>query len=228
MRLPLNIIKGFSADKASRILRERTKNGPYTNLANFLTRMNFVDVTKNDLRLLTEGGALDDFGYSRNTCLSQIDNLDLYKNYSLIEEDNFLSPIAIEEIKDNNEYRIRREIELIGLALSDNPLRFIADKLKDEGFTPISQMSETYPKVYGYIKVVKTIKTKKGDQMAFVTLSDYDNEIDITVFPAIYAKHFNDLVSNRIIGVKGTYQIRDEKAQIVANDIIVLEEQHDE
>lgn len=228
MRLPMNIIKGFSADKASRIIRERTANGPYTDLANFLTRMNFIEVTKNDLRLLCEGGALDEFGYSRNTMLNQVDNLDLYKNYSINAEDNFLSPIAIDEVKDDKAHKIKREIELIGLAISDNPLHYIEDKLKHDGFTRIASLNEKYPKIYGYIKVVKLIKTRNGDQMAFITLSDYDNEIDVTVFPNIFSKYFNSLSANKIIGVKGNYQIRDERPQIVANEIIVLEEQQDE
>jgi DNA polymerase III alpha subunit len=64
--------------------------------------------------------------------------------------------------------------------------------------------------------------------MAFITLSDYDNEIDVTVFPNIFSKYFNSLSANKIIGVKGNYQIRDERPQIVANEIIVLEEQQDE
>lgn len=224
LRLPLSIIKGISNDKAQRLLNEREKNGKYLSLANFLTRMNFVDLSKNDLRLLCEAGALDAFKHTRNTCLAQIDNLDLYKNYGLGDEQNYLAPIEIEVIADDQKYRIAREVELIGLALSDNPLKYIDEVMKKQGFSKIINLNQNHPKIYGYIKAVKTIKTKKGDQMAFLTLSDYENEIDVTLFPNIYARYFNQLDTNRIIAITGLYQVREQKPQIVANEIVILEE----
>ena len=186
--------------------------------------MNFVDLSKHDLRLLCEVGALDTFKHTRNTCLAQIDNLDLYKNYGLGDEQNYLAPIEIEVIADDQKYRIAREVELIGLALSDNPLKYIDEVMKKQGFSKIINLNQNHPKIYGYIKAVKTIKTKKGDQMAFLTLSDYENEIDVTLFPNIYARYFNQLDTNRIIAITGLYQVREQKPQIVANEIVILEE----
>ena len=72
-------------------------------------------------------------------------------------------------------------------------------------------MDEASPRIYGYIKAIKQIKTKKGDQMAFVTLNDYQDEIDITLFPETYARHFKDLNENAMIGVTGRFQIRDDR-----------------
>jgi DNA polymerase III alpha subunit len=61
--------------------------------------------------------------------------------------------------------------------------------------------------------------------MAFLTLSDYENEIDVTIFPNIYASYFDLLAVNKMIGVIGQYQIREDKAQILANVILNLEDQ---
>ena len=225
LRLPLNMIKGFSHDKALRFIREREKNGKYLSLENFLTRANFIDVTKNDIRLLIEAGALDEFNHSRATMLRQLENLDYYKNYSFDGEQSFLTPIVIDEIDDNFKVKISREIELIGLALSDNPLKYVNRQITANQLTNIAHINQANPRIYGYVKAIKSIKTKKGDQMAFLTLSDYENEIEVTIFPNIYASYFDLLAVNKMIGVIGQYQIREDKAQILANVILNLEDQ---
>ncbi len=85
-------------------------------------------------------------------------------------------------------------------------------------------MNQAQPRIYGYIKTLKTIKTRSGDQMAFVTLSDYETDIDITLFPTTYAQYFSVLTPQRIIGVIGDYQLRDGRPQIIAKHIQELEE----
>jgi len=224
LRLPLSIIKGISNDKALRFIKEREQNGRFTSLENVLTRANYFDVTRNDLQLLIEAGALDEFNYSRATMLQQLDNLDLYKNYSLSEGQNFLTPIMIENIPDNNGAKIRREVDLIGLAISDNPLKYVNNVIDGATFSKIIDLDITAPRVYGYIKAFKAIKTKKGDQMGFLTLSDYEQEIEVTIFPEMYALHFNDLTLNNVLAISGQYQVREDKAQIIANKIYRLED----
>ena len=225
LRLPLNMIKGISSDKANRFIEERQNNGPFKSLENLLTRAHHFDVSKSDLRLLVEAGALDEFGYSRKTMLQQVENLDFYQNYGLIEENSFLSPMMIEELSDDNSMKISREVELLGIAISDNPIHYVADKFKAYHLTTVSEIDTNNPRIYGYIKALKTIKTKKGDQMAFLTLSDYDMEIEVTLFPSVYAQYFSQLSQNKIIGLTGAYQIRDEKPQIVATQIYSIEEE---
>lgn len=224
LRMPLSQIKGISVDKADKVLQQRSQYGAYPSFQAFLTRANFLDLSKNDLALLIEGGALDDFGHSRATMLSQVPNLGLYKNYSLDGQTNFLSPIMITAISDDPLVKINREIELLGLAVSDNPLTYYQAKVNRLGLSKISQMNKGNPQIYGVIKALKTIKTKRGDQMAFLTLSDYENEMELTIFPEVYAKYFNQLAINKIVGIKGQYQLREDKPQILVTDIINLEE----
>ena len=46
-----------------------------------------------------------------------------------------------------------------------------------------------------YITAVKTIRTKKGDVMAFLTVSDEEGDIEAVVFPNVYKNHSADLES---------------------------------
>ena len=112
--------------------------------------------------------------------------------------------------------KISREVELLGIAISDNPIHYVADKFKAYHLTTVKSTQI----IYGYIKT-----KNKGDQMAFLTLSDYDMEIEVTLFPSVYAQYFSQLSQNKIIGLTGAYQIRDEKPQIVATQIYSIEEE---
>jgi DNA polymerase-3 subunit alpha len=58
-------------------------------------------------------------------------------------------------------------------------------------------------KVGGVITEVRVIKTKKGDPMAFVTVMDLDEIIDVTVFPNDFLKHRELLKKETIVEITG-------------------------
>ena len=78
----------------------------------------------------------------------------------------------------------------------------------------------------GIISAIKIIKTrKKGESMAFIKLFDETDEMEITIFPSLFAKSIQKLEKNNIIYVIGHNDRHEsEKESFVAEKIENLEE----
>jgi DNA polymerase-3 subunit alpha len=64
---------------------------------------------------------------------------------------------------------------------------------------------------------VRTINTKKGDQMAFVQIEDMGGQGEVVVFPRTYAEVKEMLVLDSIVMVKGKAQTREGQTSLLAD-----------
>jgi DNA polymerase-3 subunit alpha len=71
----LSAIKGLGAAGVQPILEDRTLNGPYSSLSELARRLDLSKIGKKTLEILTEVGALDDFGYTRKELLNILDQV---------------------------------------------------------------------------------------------------------------------------------------------------------
>jgi DNA polymerase-3 subunit alpha len=66
---------------------------------------------------------------------------------------------------------------------------------------------------------MRTLNTKKGQPMAFVTLEDLDGKVDLVLFPKIWAAHRDVVQTNQIIVARGTVQASGEAVSILVNSV---------
>ncbi|MEI8025125.1 MAG: DNA polymerase III subunit alpha [Pseudomonadota bacterium] len=71
----LSAIKGLGEAGIKPILDDRTQNGLFTSLSDLARRLDLSKIGKKTLEILTEVGALDDFGYSRKELLNILDQV---------------------------------------------------------------------------------------------------------------------------------------------------------
>ena len=69
----------------------------------------------------------------------------------------------------------------------------------------------------GMISSVRTINTKKGDQMAFIQLEDMGGQGEVVVFPRTYAEVKEMLIPDSIVMVKGKAQAREGQTSLLAD-----------
>jgi len=83
--------------------------------------------------------------------------------------------------------------------------------------TPIS--------IVGLIKALKVIKTKKGDDMCFVTLASSERSISVTLFPDMYKATTQDqlCVVGNFMAVKGISDSFNDRVSIIANQVDIIE-----
>ena len=115
------------------VIKERSKNGKFKNLSDFINRINPKDINKLQLEGLVQAGAFDNLNKNRQSLFNSIPNIilkskNIYENKSLNqidlfgdnenEEINFL-----ENIDDwNIDIKLSKEFETLGFYISDHPL----------------------------------------------------------------------------------------------------------
>lgn len=70
---------------------------------------------------------------------------------------------------------------------------------------------------------IKRIRTKNGQNMAFVTLNDGIHLLDGVIFPNQFKKYELDISEEQIYVVQGKFDKRNGKTQLIINDIYTEE-----
>ena len=98
------------------------------------------------------------------------------------------------------------ERELLGLYLSHHPLQTYTGILSGQT-TPISElkteMEGTSVTIGGSITAIREISTKTGSKMAFIKIADISSEVEVVIFPKVYAKKSNEWQRDLVIIVDG-------------------------
>ncbi|MDZ7580017.1 MAG: hypothetical protein U5R30_05190 [Deltaproteobacteria bacterium] len=76
--------------------------------------------------------------------------------------------------------------------------------------------------VGGIISAVKTIKTKKGETMAFVTVEDMQGAVEAIVFSALYAGAGDLIAADNAILIQGRLQKDEQSIKVIADVIIPM------
>ena len=207
IRMPLNVCKGVGSVSLTKILEERENNGLYKDYVGTITRLVNVGVDKDVIENLINAGAFDEFNYSRYAMNESLTNVLMYANahkggqYNIVDFDD--API-INNLKDDCLVRAQKEKDTLGFYFSFNP---ILDVKKNNNInTPdlyTLSLSSGYVSGFGLINNIKEIKTKKGDNMAFVDISDDRGKMSLAVMPNIYAQYASILSKGKYVYFDG-------------------------
>ena len=226
--LGLSMIKGVTYKIAEAVHNERKENGRYTDIYDLKTRVSGFKLSDSVLENLIYSGALDEFKENRATMLASLTNLSDIGTEDF-NYDSFLSSLGFspkKEYEDMEEMtdieRIEGEKEALGFYISEHPIKIIQKDLQYIAFDSLSG-KQSYGSFLVNVESKRVIKTKNGQNMAFVTLTDGSFEIDGVVFPNTYFSRSRKLDED-IIVVSGKFEERNGKAQLVINEIWTIEE----
>jgi len=100
---------------------------------------------------------------------------------------------------------MQKEKDILGLYLTGHPLDdYVAEIYKLSG-NKISALKASRSKQWlgGLVIGIRTIKTKRGDTMAIVTLDDRSGRIDVTLFSKLFEEARAHLTKDAIIMIEG-------------------------
>lgn len=235
IRFGLYTIKNFGEGIGSAIIEERTKGGKFTSVSNFLTRITDRNLNKKSLESLIKAGALDNL----EDRARMFRNLDIMLQYNKeaatqdgMQDSLFgalgtaMSDLALPEVEPvSDRERLAWERELLGLYLSGHPLDRFEAQLTKHNFS-IAKAHDARPGtavvIYAIVEGTKTILTKKGDTMAFLTLADKTGSIEAVCFADMYAEHRETLASDACVGIKGRLTERGGEKSIVVEKVKIL------
>jgi len=240
IRFGLAAIKNVGEGPVGEIIRARQEGGPFQSLADFCERVDLRKVNRRALESLIKVGAMDAWG-EREQLLAAIDQMqafsksvweakdvgqaslfDMFGEMDAGGHNELHLPTTYERVSSKE--KLAWEKELLGVYVSSHPLMELSVDYQHVvnatcvDITPARR--GRFVSVVGMIARLRTILTKKGDRMAFITLEDMNGACDVTVFPRLYEKVRDLLVEGRIVLVQGKVDVRNERAGILADDIM--------
>ncbi len=226
---PLTSIKGIMNITTEAIINERSEK-PFSDFFDFVVRMSKYKINSKQIVSLIDAGAFDNLEPSRASLRL---NIPAALNYaSMLGGDNgemiidismFPKP-ALQKTDDDELFNLNKEFDALGLMISGSPLQIYKNKLKNIKPISISDLSESSGsiKVACILRNIKTIKTKKGQPMAFANIYDDSGEMEITIFTDIYQKSYDVLKKNMPLLIDGYY--KQSTNELVIKDISKLED----
>ena len=209
IRFGMGAVKNVGEGPIHTILAARQAGGPFRDLDDFCRRVDLRQVNRRALESLIKVGALHPLG-TRSQLLPIVDRIvglsanlhhardvgqmSLFSEATgvrLTAEDTLLPPLSDTPEVPQKEV-LAWEKDLVGVYISEHPLVRVVVKLHDVVNAHVGTLAEEVNGqqvvIVGMVQRVRRHTTKKGDEMAFVTLEDLQGTCDVVVFPRVWSK----------------------------------------
>jgi DNA polymerase-3 subunit alpha len=239
----LSAIRNVGEAVVGQIVDYRRANGPFTSFYDFVDRAPIATLNKRTVESLIKAGAFDSLGHPRKGLLlvfeSIIENtLNRRRErdqgvMSLFDQgtdsgSSFSEQIEIPNINYEKSEQLKIEREMLGLYVSDHPLRGVEGQLRRKVECSLADLEEKNDGAYltlgGVITVVNRKFTRKGDQMAVLTIEDLQGSVEVNIFPKTYASFGHLIDEDTIITVRGRLDKRDDsRISFNAQEVKIVE-----
>jgi DNA polymerase-3 subunit alpha len=239
IRYGLAAIKNVGEGAVQLIVEERTANGPFKDLIELAERIDLRRVGKRPLESMARVGVFDEWG-SRSRILDGLDRVIGHSGsthaaaeagqMSLFGGNGSRAKIDVALLRPEKDIKPvdRRDMldwekELIGVYLTEHPLEHKLADLQNVVTARSGELDMTWNgkgvTLAGIVAGARTVNTKKGQAMAFVTLEDLDGKIDLVLFPRVWTASREAVQPNQILVVRGNVQANGEAISIIVNNV---------
>ncbi|MGI5922076.1 MAG: DNA polymerase III subunit alpha [Syntrophomonadaceae bacterium] len=237
IRFGLGAIKGIGQNAVKSIVDAR-REAPFTSLLDFCRRVDLSQINKRIIENLIVAGCFDSLGISRKQALSIMGEcVDLAAQIKQSECSNQLSlfgdslapveeplPTVKGELEPHD--RLRREKEVLGFYVSQNPLDEYRDILPLVTTSELAQLpagdEEVYVRVAGMVVNLNRRVSKKGDSYARFFLEDQSGRMEMMLFPSAFKSCIGQLQPDTAVIAEGYLNNRDEQPKIVVRKVFPL------
>ncbi|MDR0676563.1 MAG: DNA polymerase III subunit alpha [Elusimicrobiota bacterium] len=241
IRIGFSVVKSVGEGASQAIVKARDEKD-FKSLTDMIRRVDPNNINKKVIENLAKAGAFDSLKYKRSSLFEGFEfimtnvnrtNKDSKKGqFSFFEQIEGFSKESKEKLPDIPEWSesilLSYEKDALGFYITGHPL---VNLQKDIQLFSKFSIQDIYDKkisnevkIVGFISNLKKMKTKKGDIMCFLTLEDLKGQIEVLVFPKIYAKYETSFDKDDIVFIKGKIDSKDEKITIIADEIMQFSE----
>jgi len=224
----LGAIKGVGEAALSGVTAERADNGPFRDLFDLCRRIDLRKANRRVLEALIRSGALDvlDANRARSMTLltealqmaerqsrdSELGQNDLFGGGAAAAgpADDVARALARAVPEWDEEQRLLGEKETLGLYLTGHPIERYRGELARFVSAAIAQLKPTADQtvvVAGLVVAIRTMNSRRGERIAFMTLDDRSGRIEIAVFSEAYQKYRDLLSKDRLLVVEGSVSV---------------------
>ena len=205
----LGAIKNVGYEAISNVVKERTENGKYKNISDFINRVNPKNINKLQLEGLVRAGAFDEINDNRQSLFNSIPNIILKSknnfenkmtNQINLFDDEFKSnDDFLEKIDDwNFDTKLSKEFESLGFFISDHPLnqyKIIFNQYNIVNYDYFeNERNSLSSNIACTVLKVQEKKTQKGNSYAIVKLSDLSSVFELFIFSDIFELNRDKLI----------------------------------
>ncbi|HKI73830.1 MAG TPA: OB-fold nucleic acid binding domain-containing protein, partial [Pseudomonadales bacterium] len=234
----LGAIKGMGEGPADDIVRAREIGGPFNDLYDLCERVDQRKVNKRAIEALIGAGALDGLvedslvcgndpvGYRRALLHANHEDAvklaeqkarnqdsghtDLFGDDMLIVDGhryNHFDGLQVLSFKE----RLQWEKDTLGLYLTGHPIDVYKAELQHIHRTRIVDLraGKDEQTIVGLVVGMRTMKSKKGETIAFATLDDRTGRTEVSVFSDLYETHHGKLEKDAVLMIKGAASVDD-------------------
>jgi DNA polymerase-3 subunit alpha len=234
IRFGLGAIKNVGSGPVDAIIEAR-EDGPFEDLTDLANRVDLRKVGKRALESMIKVGGLDVFG--PRMALMQVMDKAISISGSAFHaaemgqmsffgtDSGLVQKISLPDVDPdyNRREQLRWERELVGLYVSDHPLRETAAQLKGIVTHFSNQLAQVdqgnFVRVFGEVVSIRHHQTKKGDPMAFVSIEDVGGVIRLVLFPRTWKRLSGRLQYGKVVIVEGKIDNGRGDPNILVDDI---------
>jgi DNA polymerase III subunit alpha len=242
IRFGLAGIRGVGTGVVERIIVTREEGGPFTSLHDFCARVDILSINKKTLESLIKAGAFDSTGYTRKHLMSlmepcvdaavkrqrdtangQVSMFDMFAEGEG-EEHGFGDDVPPPNGDEwDRKIKLAFEKEMLGIYVSDHPLREVADAIKAARTMSMGELEDaadgTTEWFAGLVASVERKPTRRGLMMAIVTLEDLEGFSETVFFPQTYEKHSDLVVLDAVVRVRAKVEHSDRGVKLIVQDV---------
>ncbi|MHC4284547.1 MAG: DNA polymerase III subunit alpha, partial [Planctomycetota bacterium] len=248
LRFGLAAVKGVGEKAVEQIIAARREIGRFQSLFHFCENVDLRAANKQVIEALIKAGAFDRLGGNRAQMMAGLEKaMQIGATFQADKQNgqmNFFGQMtgdsdysqdhqSLPEVPPWPEMQMLVfEKQVLGFYVTSNPLSHHAETINLYSTQNSSQLAGAHQGrqivIGGMIIKIRYTLTKTGrnagSKMAYFTLEDLQGQVEVVMFPDVLNK-FGDLaVADSIVFVKGKLDYRREKPNILAVELITLED----
>ena len=241
IRFGLVAVKNVGEGAIQSIIETRADR-PFDSIFDFCERVDPRKVNKRVLESLIRCGAFDSTGARRSQMIAVMEEaLDYGQRaqkeksdpqmglFDIEETAQPLNPPSLPRLEEFEDHELlAMEKDSLGFYITGHPLRkyeAILNRFADADTLSLKEKTDgAAVRIGGIVAAVKTIRTKRGDPMAFVTLEDMRGTVEVTVFSSLYEESADLLAEEQPLLVEGQLQRDENTVKMLADKIVPIDQ----
>ncbi len=258
IRFGLLGIKNVGEQVIDAIIEAREEKGRFKDIFHLIEEVDIRRMNKKAMESMIRAGALDSMNDNRAAMLGVYESLIESAQQNArhnIEGQMSLFQMAADTMESSRtmnvlpnvknfdkETLMALEKEMLGVYISDHPLREYEDKIKRMATVTAKDLAEVLEneesgrvddaiydgmkaRMAGIITSKKNLITKNNKMMAFVDMEDLYGGVEVVVFPNVYERCSELIKDDSIVGISGTINFKEgEVPKLLADNIVSLKD----
>jgi DNA polymerase-3 subunit alpha len=243
IRFGLAGVRNVGEGVVAAIVAERKAGGPFTSLQDFCGRVQCRSLNKKGLESLVKAGAFDSTGYTRKHLMSMLDDaVDMAIKRQRDRENGQIGLFEMDGVDHgfqdstpppngdewDKRMKLAFEKEMLGMYVSDHPLREIADVVEHARTLSLGDgeiiADGTTGWFAGILTKVDRVVTKKGKLKIDYTIEDLDGLMAGVLFGNVYTRYEPLFIEDAIVRIKAKVESSDRGTNLSTMEVQPLDQ----